>query len=148
MQGRPGSCRWRYSRRAWRRMSSHTALSFVSACAVNEDDAEEPLRLLVEVQQKGLVQQVITYCSLIKARAEGYNAEKALQTLVEVQRKGLIAGCYHTQSSQSSVPGCLLRSGVGGSFGVCGSFESIVNRSLEKVALPYGRRNLTFWLAV
>ena len=70
-------------------MLSHTALSFIGACAVSEDNVEKSLQLPVEMQRKGLVRDVFTYGSLINARAKGYNAEKALQLVVEMQRKGL-----------------------------------------------------------
>ena len=70
-------------------MLSHTALSWISARAVSEDNAEKSLQLLVEMQWKGLVLDVIIYGSLTNARAKGYIAEKALQLLVEMQRKGL-----------------------------------------------------------
>ena len=44
-------------------MLSHTALSFISACAVSEDNAEKSLQRLVEMQRKDLVQDVIIYSS-------------------------------------------------------------------------------------
>ena len=54
------------------------------------NDAVKALQLLVELQRRGLEQDVITYSALISARAEGENnAARALQLLVEMQRQGL-----------------------------------------------------------
>ena len=52
---------------------------------------EKALQLLVEMQRKGLVQEVITYGALISACAMSEdNAEMSLQLLVERQREGLV----------------------------------------------------------